>query len=541
MRTYPHPVGGWAGGLRLLAGLALVVACARPAVAQRRYLVEVSGAGLYQHFDSSARLGGAGGGVGRVGVWLPLNFSAELEGSFTRPTSEQTDEKISVRTIGVSALYNFLVGSSSSAFLKLGFGSTKYGSDCPGGSNPTTNVACGSSQALLGGLGFRIGVTPTVMIRTDGQIFRNRSAGSETLESQSVVNYGITAGVSVMLGSKPILDADADGVLDNRDRCPDTPGGASVDVRGCPSDGDSDGVPDGIDRCPTTVAGAAVDARGCSKDSDGDNIPDGLDRCPDTPAGVLVDPRGCPRDSDGDQIPDGLDRCSETPRGATVDALGCPGDEDGDGVLDGLDRCSRTPTGTPVMPNGCPQGQTPNRPAPSAAPQPSGQPPAAEPTQPPAQAPSARPGARPNAAQPPPRTQPDTLARPMRRPNATVPSAGTISSGILPGVTFAPGTARLQPSSYQALDSIAEILQAKPDARVEIGAHVDASGTPAENLRITSLQAEAVRDYLVVKGVNYQQIVARGYGSSVPLTPDTTPSGRAANRRVEIRPVAPGP
>ena len=128
----------------------------------------------------------------------------------------------------------------------------------------------------------------------------------------------------------------------------------------------------------------------------------------------------------------------------------------------------------------------------------------------------------------------------MRRPNATVPSAA-VSSGIIPGVAFAPGTARLQPSSYQALDSIADLLRAKPDARIEIGAHTDNSGTPADNLRITSLQAEAVRDYLVVKGVNYQQIVARGYGSSVPLTPDTTPSGRAANRRVEIRPVAPGP
>ena len=50
-----------------------------------------------------------------------------------------------------------------------------------------------------------------------------------------------------------------------------------------------------------------------------------------------------------------------------------------------------------------------------------------------------------------------------------------------------------------------------------------------------------MRDYLVVKGVNYQQIVARGYGSSAPLTPDTTPRGRAANRRVEIRPVDAGP
>jgi hypothetical protein len=45
-----------------------------------------------------------------------------------------------------------------------------------------------------------------------------------------------------------------------------------------------------------------------------------------------------------------------------------------------------------------------------------------------------------------------------------------------------------------------------------------------------------VRTYLVTKGVKFQQVVAQGYGSSVPLTPDTSPRGRAANRRVEIRP-----
>lgn len=526
MRTYPHPVGGWAGGLRLLAGLALLVACVHPAAAQQRnYLVELGAAGAYQSFDSELGLGGSAGGIGRVGIWLPLHFSLEAEGLFASPKTDVGSTSVSVRNIGVSGLYNFLVGTSNSVFLKAGVGSTKYGSTCP---NNASNLACGSSTALLAGAGFRIGVTPTIMVRTDGMLLRNRSAGRGTIQPRTIVNLGASLGVSVMLGSKPIPDADGDGVLDNRDRCPDTPAGASVDGRGCPSDGDADGVPDGVDRCPTTVAGAAVDDRGCSKDSDGDNIPDGLDRCPDTPAGVLVDPRGCPKDSDGDQIPDGLDRCSETPRGATVDALGCPGDEDGDGVLDGLDRCPRTPTGAAVAPNGCAQGQAPTRPAPAAPPQPSG------------------------GQQPPPRVQPDTLGRPLERPNVTLPSqkkpapkapAGKVklASGVVPGVAFLPGTARLQPSSYVALDSLADLLRENPDARIEIGAHTDNSGTAADNLRITSLQAEAVRDYLVVKGINYQQLMARGYGSSVPLTPDTTPNGRAANRRVEIRLVLPGP
>jgi outer membrane protein OmpA-like peptidoglycan-associated protein len=111
-------------------------------------------------------------------------------------------------------------------------------------------------------------------------------------------------------------------------------------------------------------------------------------------------------------------------------------------------------------------------------------------------------------------------------------------AGVIPGVAFDQGSARLRPESYVSLDSIADILQADSTIRVEIGAHTD-TGTPAASAQhLTNLQAEAVRTYLVTKGVKFQQVVAQGYGSSVPLTPDTSPRGRAANRRVEIRPVA---
>jgi outer membrane protein OmpA-like peptidoglycan-associated protein len=112
---------------------------------------------------------------------------------------------------------------------------------------------------------------------------------------------------------------------------------------------------------------------------------------------------------------------------------------------------------------------------------------------------------------------------------------------VLPGVGFTPGTARLRPESYVALDSIAEILQADTTVRAEIGAHTESGGIAAQNQHLSNLQADAVRTYLVTKGVNFQQVQARGYGGSVPLTPDNTPRGRLANRRVEIKPVAPGP
>ncbi|MCF6267979.1 MAG: OmpA family protein [Desulfuromusa sp.] len=61
----------------------------------------------------------------------------------------------------------------------------------------------------------------------------------------------------------PLRDSDGDGVTDNKDRCPNTPKGASVDKVGCPLDSDDDGVSDYRDQCPGTPAGVSVDVYGC--------------------------------------------------------------------------------------------------------------------------------------------------------------------------------------------------------------------------------------------------------------------------------------
>ena len=111
---------------------------------------------------------------------------------------------------------------------------------------------------------------------------------------------------------------------------------------------------------------------------------------------------------------------------------------------------------------------------------------------------------------------------------------------VLEGVTFASGSARLQSGSYVELDSIAKVLLANPTLRIEIGGHTDNAGSPADNQHLSTLRAEAVRNYLVAKGVPFQRMVARGYGATMPRTPDTSPRGLAANRRVEIRPLPAG-
>jgi outer membrane protein OmpA-like peptidoglycan-associated protein len=90
-----------------------------------------------------------------------------------------------------------------------------------------------------------------------------------------------------------------------------------------PLDSDGDGVVDEVDKCPNTPKGMEVDAQGCPLDSDGDGVINDADNCPSTPPGVSVDSYGCPPDSDGDGVPDYLDQCPSTPTGATVNAVGC--------------------------------------------------------------------------------------------------------------------------------------------------------------------------------------------------------------------------
>ncbi|MBA2628138.1 MAG: OmpA family protein [Gemmatimonadales bacterium] len=472
--------------------VARVAACLTLAAAplhaqQRRNLIEVGLGATYQSFDNATNLQAAFGGVGRAGLWLPFHFELEGEAMLTRPRTTFNGFGWKANTLSGSLLYNILVGKSSSAFIRAGYGSTTYDADrCAAGSSFFDIGPCGSTPVMIGGVGFRAGIRPTAMLRVD--LAANRST------AKSLTTFGASIGLAVMLGSKPSTDRDGDGVYDTEDRCANTPAGVLVDRRGCPTDSDRDGVADGLDRCPATVTGTQVDATGCPRDTDRDGVPDGIDRCANTPPGASVDPAGCPIDSDKDGIADGLDRCPDTPQGATVDQLGCPGDEDGDGVFDGLDRCPRTPPGQTVNAFGCP--------------------------------PSAR---LPEGNNPP--------GAPAPRGG---PGSGTAGTGgtVLRGVAFLPGSARLTPESSPVLDSLARVLLATPSLSIEIGGHTDITGDPSANLHLSRLRAEAVRNYLITQKVPFTRLVAKGYGSSAPLTRDPTQASQALNRRVEIKPLA---
>ena len=276
-------------------------------------------------------------------------------------------------------------------------------------------------------------------------------------------------------GGGPPPDADKDGVPDRKDKCPDTPAGAKVDLTGCPTDADGDGVFDGIDQCPDTPKGWPVNEKGCPTDKDGDGVPDGADACPDTPKGAKVDAKGCPSDSDGDGVLDGIDECADTPKGAKVDPKGCPLDGDKDGVFDGLDACPESKPGVKVDEKGCEI-------IPKA-------PPLFE----------------------------------MEKKNL-----------VLEGVNFEVDRAELTPESLGVLDKVAESLRDWPEVRVEIGGHTDSSGSAAHNRDLSQRRAESVRAYLVSKGISDSRLVAKGYGEDSPIADNKTKEGKAKNRRVEL-------
>ena len=187
-----------------------------------------------------------------------------------------------------------------------------------------------SSNAVLGddidfafhwGPGFKFYATEWLALRVDArQLISGRVVG--TFEN----HFEVLGGLSVVLGWSD-SDRDGDGVIDKRDRCPDT---AARTLDGCPPpDRDGDGILDADDRCPDQAAqtpdGCPAPAPAAApKDTDEDGIPDDRDACPDE-AATTED--GCPvKDADNDGILAPADKCpneAETKNGYE-DEDGCP-------------------------------------------------------------------------------------------------------------------------------------------------------------------------------------------------------------------------
>lgn len=102
-------------------------------------------------------------------------------------------------------------------------------------------------------------------------------------------------------------------------------------------------------------------------------------------------------------------------------------------------------------------------------------------------------------------------------------------------IHFKPTSAELMPDSYDLLDRIAEFLKANPEIRLRIHGHTDIGASdPHYNQRLSEARANAVRSYLIQKGIAPERLQAVGHGNKKPIADNSTPEGRAQNRRVEF-------
>jgi outer membrane protein OmpA-like peptidoglycan-associated protein len=104
---------------------------------------------------------------------------------------------------------------------------------------------------------------------------------------------------------------------------------------------------------------------------------------------------------------------------------------------------------------------------------------------------------------------------------------------VLDNVEFQSGKATLIGESQKRLDVVVEYMTHKKSVRIEIAGHTDNVGNKKTNKALSQKRADAVRDYLVSKGIDGARVKAVGYGDAKPVAPNTTPEGRQQNRRIE--------
>ena len=366
--------------------------------------------------------------------------------------------------------------------------------------------------------------------------------------------YGVDfyMGIKVPIHYKEPKDKDKDKVSNKKDHCIDIPG--VWEFMGCP-DRDGDHVQDSEDLCPDTPG--LKQFNGCP-DRDNDGIVDGQDACPDDPG--LAQFNGCP-DKDGDGIIDKDDDCPD--EAGLAQFKGCP-DKDGDGVMDKIDLCPEKPG--PVENEGCPEIKLSLVDLAGQALKISKQ---------------AKDGSFTfeslpndsicvfrlegdpdktigvnevkvivnNSPKRAIRSQADGLFRfdipkplgnglkPVEVKDVTVvltKEEQEVVKKAFDNLEFESGKDIIRPSSFAALDELAALMIKHPTWGLKISGHTDNVGKPLANMTLSKKRAEAVKKYLIAKGVSADHLRSEWYGQTKPIAPNTTEAGRQKNRRVEM-------
>jgi outer membrane protein OmpA-like peptidoglycan-associated protein len=108
-------------------------------------------------------------------------------------------------------------------------------------------------------------------------------------------------------------------------------------------------------------------------------------------------------------------------------------------------------------------------------------------------------------------------------------------TGVIQGIEFESNKAEIRTTSRPLLDEAAGVLNKYPSLKVMIVGHTDNRGPHALNVELSRRRAEAVKTFLMDRGVDSERIMTRGEGPDAPLTTNDTRAGRAQNRRIEFQ------
>jgi outer membrane protein OmpA-like peptidoglycan-associated protein len=233
-------------------------------------------------------------------------------------------------------------------------------------------------------------------------------------------------------------------------------------------------------------------------DSDNDGVNDSADKCPNTPG--VAKYNGCPvPDSDKDGVNDDDDKCPTV--AGVAKYAGCPvPDSDNDGINDDNDKCPSVP-GVERY-EGCPVPDSDNDGI---------------------------------------NDEEDNC--PNLPGSATNHGCPEMDKGVqnkvdmmAKHITWSSSNGyTLSSSSNKALDQVANMLMGDSSLKVTVAAYTSNAGDADENKTLSQNRADAVKNYLVNKGVDENQIEATGYGEEQPIANNNTAAGRAKNQRVELK------
>ena len=230
------------------------------------------------------------------------------------------------------------------------------------------------------------------------------------------------------------------------------------------------------------------------KDSDGDGLADNEDLCPNVKG--LKEYKGCP-DTDGDGVFDDLDECPKVL--GPKDNKGCPWpDSDNDGLSDNKDDCPKI--AGPVENRGCPYGDTDGD------------------------------GVNDNADECPKTPGPIT--------NKGCPIIEKKDQEVIDmavkNLEFETGKDIIEERSKPSLNTLAEKLKQKSEWNLLLSGHTDNVGDDDANMILSKNRSEAVKSYLISRGILESRIKVNYFGETKPIADNNIPEGRQKNRRVEF-------